>query len=177
MNDESLSLRILTLDDRRAFRALRLYALQVAPEAFGRTVQEEEGYSDEDVAARLRPVYTFPQRFVVGAWSADGQLVGMVGFFREGTIKGQHKGTVWGMFVRPECRQHGIGRMLMQDILQRIIWVGGIERVNLSVNSANEPARRLYESLGFVLFGTERKSMKLGDVYDDEDYMCLEIRQ
>lgn len=175
MDNDMFSLRVLTEEDWQAFRALRLYALRVSPEAFGRTVEEEEGYSDEEITTRLYPVYTFPERFIVGAWTADGQLAGMVGFFREGVVKSQHKGTIWGMFVHPEYRRHGIGRMLMLDILQRIAWIGGVERVNLCVNSVNEPARRLYESLGFVVFGTEHKAMKTGDVYADEDYMCLEL--
>lgn len=175
MNEELFSLRILTGEDIQAFRALRLYALQASPEAFGRTVEEEEKFSDEEITARLHPLYNIPQRFVVGAWSTDKQLVGMVGFFREEAVKSWHKGTIWGMFVHPEYRRHGIGRMLMQGILQRIVWLGGVERVNLCVNSANEPARSLYESLGFAVFGTERKAMKMGDAYVDEDYMCLEL--
>ena len=36
----------------------------------------------------------------------------------------------------------------------------GIEQIYLSVVTTNEPARNLYASLGFDVFGTEKKGIK-----------------
>jgi hypothetical protein len=36
-------------------------------------------------------------------------------------------------------------------------------------------ARALYRSLGFVVFGTEPRSLKVGQTYVDEDHMMLRL--
>ncbi|MNC69114.1 hypothetical protein D3C87_2208900 [compost metagenome] len=52
-----------------------------------------------------------------------------------------------------------------------------MERLNLTVVSDNEPARRLYTSVGFQVYGVERKALKTGGIYYDEDLMVLELGQ
>jgi RimJ/RimL family protein N-acetyltransferase len=48
----------------------------------------------------------------------------------------------------------------------------GIEMVVLTLAADNERARRLYERWGFVLYGTEPRSVKNGDDYFDEALMA-----
>jgi ribosomal protein S18 acetylase RimI-like enzyme len=45
----------------------------------------------------------------------------------------------------------------------------------LKVATTQNAARRLYESLGFRVFGTQPHSMNIGDRYIDEYYMLLEF--
>jgi RimJ/RimL family protein N-acetyltransferase len=45
----------------------------------------------------------------------------------------------------------------------------------LSVVRENRPARRLYESAGFLEFGVETKASKYGDKYYDEALMALDF--
>jgi RimJ/RimL family protein N-acetyltransferase len=45
----------------------------------------------------------------------------------------------------------------------------------LSVVRENGPARRLYESAGFLEFGVETKASKYGDKYYDEALMALDL--
>lgn len=52
-----------------------------------------------------------------------------------------------GIAVLPAYRGRGLGRRLMADALSAA-WAAGIRQVALTVHPAN-PARRLYESLGF----------------------------
>jgi RimJ/RimL family protein N-acetyltransferase len=47
--------------------------------------------------------------------------------------------------------------------------------LGLSVVTTNASARRLYESLGFVAYGTEIRAMKLGETYYDEIHMALRL--
>jgi RimJ/RimL family protein N-acetyltransferase len=52
-----------------------------------------------------------------------------------------------------------------------------VELIQLSVVTENLPARRLYESAGFLEFGTELKAAKHGDKYYDEAHMALDFRR
>lgn len=47
----------------------------------------------------------------------------------------------------------------------------GVEQINLCVNTENEPAKALYASLGFETFGVERRAMRVGDRFYDEQHM------
>lgn len=49
-------------------------------------------------------------------------------------------------------RRRGLGRALMQHVLADVE-AEGIRRTTLEVRRSNDPARRLYESLGFTLAG------------------------
>jgi GNAT superfamily N-acetyltransferase len=53
------------------------------------------------------------------------------------------------LFVAPSARGSGLGRALVQGVLDRAA-ARGCRRVELDVNDANLPALRLYESLGFA---------------------------
>ena len=50
-----------------------------------------------------------------------------------------------------------------------------VELIQLSVVREIRPARRLYESVGFLEFGMEPKALKLGDKYYDEAHMVLDF--
>lgn len=49
----------------------------------------------------------------------------------------------------------------------------GLEQINLTVGHNNKSAKKLYQSVGFELYGTERHSLKINGQYIDEDLMVL----
>jgi ribosomal protein S18 acetylase RimI-like enzyme len=51
-----------------------------------------------------------------------------------------------------------------------------IERIRLSVTKTNDAAFRLYQRLGFVIYGTEPKSIKIDHQYYDAIYMNFEVK-
>jgi ribosomal protein S18 acetylase RimI-like enzyme len=112
--------------------------------------------------------------FVVGAF-VDGELVGTAGFHREGRAKLRHKGQVWGMYVTARVRRTGIGRAVLLSLLAHAVKVEGIEQVALSVGTTQTAAVALYQSLGFRSFGTERRALKIGEQYFDQEHMVLEV--
>src|SRR5262249_59848633 len=97
------------------------------------------------------------------------------GFYREKGPKSRHKGRVWGVYVTPEARRAGIGRKMMQALLDRISAIDDMEQVLLSVAATQIPAIRLYRSLGFESFGTEPRALRIGDRYIDEEHMVLRL--
>ena len=52
----------------------------------------------------------------------------------------------------------------------------GVAAVYLSLESGNDAARRLYESRGFVRWGTEPLAMGLDGDWRDQDHMVLIVR-
>jgi ribosomal protein S18 acetylase RimI-like enzyme len=79
-----------------------------------------------------------------------------------------------GMYVRPQARNRGVGRRLVEAVME-VARRRGVELLQLAVVSDNEPARRLYARLGFVEYGIEKKSLKQGGRYTDEVLMVKDF--
>jgi ribosomal protein S18 acetylase RimI-like enzyme len=167
-----MNIRKLTENDAASLWHLRLYALEADPISFAESVEELRKTTVEEYASRLRS--GGEESFVFGAFDGE-ELVGMTGFYREKALKLQHKGHVWGVFVSPAARGAGVGRALMTSVIQTAKALPGLCCILLTVANTQVAARRLYESLGFRVFGTEPRSLKLGDRYIDEDHMRLEL--
>jgi ribosomal protein S18 acetylase RimI-like enzyme len=141
------------------YRDIRLEGLRSDPEAFGSTFEVEEA----------RPLTFFSERLggsaAFGAFH-DSEIVGVAGLLiREGR-KEAHKALLVGMYVRPSARKAGVGRRLVETILE--FARPRVELIQLAVVSNNGPARRLYERLGFREYGLENKALKQdGHCYDE----------
>jgi ribosomal protein S18 acetylase RimI-like enzyme len=155
--------RRLLPDDADLYRDIRLEALKLAPEAFSSTFAREDAKPPEWFAARLDDAAVF------GAF-AEGNLLGIAGFFAQHGQKQAHKGVLWGMYVRPRARGRGVGRRLVEAVIEHAR--RHVEILQLTVVAGNEPARRLYTDLGFVEYGTEKNALKQGGRYWDEILMA-----
>ncbi|MGH7267845.1 MAG: GNAT family N-acetyltransferase [Candidatus Rokuibacteriota bacterium] len=164
-------IRALTEADAEAYRRLRLRALQDHPDVFGRAYEEAE--SPDEVVAALRSRNDATGRFVLGAF--DPELVGIVACSREAGVKRRHKALIWGMYVAPEARSRGVGRLLVEEAVARARRWSGLAQLWLSVAVHNEPARALYRSCGFQVFGLERRALRLVDRDVDEEHMVLHL--
>ena len=160
------TIRRLRSDDAASFRAIRLEAVKANPEALGSTFELEDKLDVTWFAGRLEDSH------VMGAFQ-DGELVGTAGFSIQQGQKNAHKGRLWGMYVRPSARNLGVGRLLLGAVLD--VARENVELIQLSVVTENRPARKLYESAGFLEFGIELKASKLGDKYYDEAHMALDF--
>jgi len=163
-----MKIRRLNPLDAEAYLAIRLKALQNNPEAFGSSYEEEKDQPAEKYILRFQS----SDSNTLGAF-VDKELVGVVTLFRESLAKLQHRANIIAMYVSPEQRGLGIGKSLMVEAIQVADdWVG-VEQVYLTVVTTNEPAKKLYASLGFEVFGTEKKALKVSNTYFDEEHMVL----
>jgi ribosomal protein S18 acetylase RimI-like enzyme len=168
-----MEVRLLTQADAEPFRRLRRERLDDSPRAFGESIAECESMSVSVVAQRLGS--GSGDNFVVGAFD-DGQLFGMAGFARNLREKSNHKGVIWGVYVRPGFRGRGVAQELLKTLVERAKSQAGLEQIVLSVAVDQTAARRLYKSLGFEVFGHERHALKVDGAYVDEDHMVLWLR-
>jgi len=164
----AMHIRALASADAPAFRPLRLRALRDHAEAF---TQEVEEAMREDFAALLEPT---PDTVTLGAFEGD-VLVGTATLGRQQRRKSRHKAYVWGVYVSPEARGTGVGRALMERIVALAREMPGLEQLHLLVITANAPAIRLYESLGFVRYGVEPHAIKHDAGYSDDALMILTL--
>ena len=102
---------------------------------------------------------------------ADAKVVGWCDIAVKPRPTLLHSGIL-GMGVLREYRGRGVGRALMDATLQAAK-VKGISRVELTVRIDNDPARRLYESFGFVTEGLCRRHMRIDGLFIDSWLMAL----
>lgn len=125
--------------DADRLRAVRLRALEDAPDAFGSTHAEALTRGRDNWAAQLRNLATFVA-------VRDGVDVGMA----RGGPDHDRPGTAFllSMWVAPEARGLGAGGALIDAI---IAWArgAGFERLVLDVGDHNRAAIALYQRKGF----------------------------
>lgn len=161
-----IQIKSLAPSDAAAYREIRLEALGLNPEAFGSTFEAESAGPLEHFAERLTSSTVF-------AAYRNSEWVGMAGFMRRQGLKDEHKGFLWGMYVRADAREAGVGRRLAEAVID--FARKQVELIQLTVVSENEAARRLYISLGFVEYGIERKALKQNGRYYDEILMAKDL--
>ena len=101
----------------------------------------------------------------------DGRVVGMAGLVIPFMARQRHTAVV-GIMVHTDYQGRGIGRALMEALLDIADNWLMLKRVELSVFTDNERAVRLYESLGFVVEGTKRYAAVKNGVHADEYLMA-----
>ncbi len=65
------------------------------------------------------------------------------------------EGEIERICVRPDCRRLGVGRMLMNEMINSAWWHGA-RGISLEVRESNDAARRLYETFGFAQEGVRK---------------------
>jgi len=165
---QRMNCRLLTVADAEEYRNLRLEGLQNNPEAFGSSFEEEKNDQIELYANRFESQGSF----TFGVFDHE-ELVGVTTLVQESKLKLQHKASILAVYVTPRMRGLGVGKHLMIEAINKARELKGVEQLNLTVVSTNASAKRLYSSLGFEVFGTEKRAMKIGQQYFNEDYMVL----
>ncbi|MBM7691162.1 ribosomal protein S18 acetylase RimI-like enzyme [Peribacillus deserti] len=152
------------------YRRIRLEALQKNPEAFGSSYQEEKDKTIEDFENRIQSKNVF----TIGAFEGEN-LIGIVNLVTETKLKLKHRASIFAMYVQEDYRGSGTGRKLMEEAISLAKTQSGIEQIYLTVVTGNMAAKGLYTSLGFVVYGEDKRALKIGNTYYDEEHMVLFI--
>jgi ribosomal protein S18 acetylase RimI-like enzyme len=128
-------------DDWHTLRDLRLAALQESPHAFWAKLSDERRYTHEQWTSFLGAVAWFV------AVRDDGPAIGMAGLLQQDA-----EPHVISMWVAPRERGQGIGARLTRAVVD-LASNQGAPSVGLWVTDGNDPARAMYQRLGFEFTG------------------------
>ena len=78
------------------------------------------------------------------------------------------------MYVDSVHRRSGLAQQLVAAVIAGAREAGAL-LVQLSVAAGNAPAQRLYRRMGFAVYGVERRSLRVGGRFHDEELMALDL--
>jgi ribosomal protein S18 acetylase RimI-like enzyme len=131
----------LTEDDWQTLRDVRLAALADAPYAFGSTLAQEQVLDEAEWRGRLTRAW-----WILAVQNAEN--AGLVGMY----LSEPDTPMLISMWVRPGYRGHGVGDVLITELLR---WAAENRwsQVVLRVADGNDAARRLFIRHGFTPTG------------------------
>ncbi|MEM7227528.1 MAG: GNAT family N-acetyltransferase [Planctomycetota bacterium] len=165
--DEIVTVRSATPEDADSILEL---ARVTHEDGEGAVSEADEFTSNADVFRRKITAATNHERKLVLVAARDDVIVGYLQFEAGMRRRLAHQGE-FGLWVRPEWRSRGIGRVLLAAL---IAWAPtvGVERIGLTVISTASRALGLYESLGFREEGRRVRQIKFApDQYADQIHM------
>lgn len=166
---EAFTIRALAPEDAAALKPFRLQSLRDQPDAYHSTAEEWD-LPLERYRAMIGENPTFC------AFDALGRIVGMavLGVTARPRRQIRHKCEVWSVYVDPEARGQGLARRLMAACIDEARR-RGFDAVLLTASTHLAHVVRLYESLGFTIYGTERGMVKMADGRLIDDHL-MELR-
>lgn len=131
--------------------------------AFNRLLEADEGYPQAGPIGfdEFREYWLDGKALVVGAWlGPERELVGSYFLKANGFGRAAHVANA-GYFVVAEHRGLGLGEALVRDSMPRAVNLG-FDALQFNFVFESNPARRLYDRLGFEVVG------RVPDVIDGE---------
>lgn len=172
--EQPITFRPLTSSDSAAFRALHQAVIHANPECFCTAVSEAEQYQLNFYRAQIKEHSSADNRRLYGAFSPQGELLGMVGIEQLNGLMRCHKARLWGLMVHPTGRRRGLAQQLCQQAIAFARQLN-TEKITLELTGSAIAALHLYRGLGFRIETVEPMALKLNSQYLDEIRMALTL--
>ena len=128
--------------------------------------------SKEQILAYLVESEGDSDNFVLGAF--QNELVGMVGFRRETRTSVRHKGSTWGLYEKSGFLNNEVEEALLKEVIKIVRTYNDFEYIRTVQNASNQIKIDLFQSLGFVQYGLEERSMRVGDQFYGSSRLVVE---
>jgi ribosomal protein S18 acetylase RimI-like enzyme len=161
--DPRYEIRRLVPSDAAAHRRLRLEAIASTPLTFAEEFDQAYARTVAEHGAALAPD---GETATFGAFLGE-DLVGMASVTPK-RPPCAHIAKLSSVFVGRDHRQSGVAAALVA-YAEAAAGALGATRITLAVATHNDPARRLYERLGYGVYGIEPSAMRLNGVFVDEE--------
>ena len=160
--------RPATVNEWKAWKELRLKALQDSPQSLGELYADAAKKTDDEWKGKMQEVASSSIADTLFAIIGE-QPVGMMYVFVRNDQK--NTGGIGGLWVSSEHRQQGIGKDL---VLAALDWLTKkhLKRVTFWNNKDNPTSSAFYEKIGFVYSGVEKPlesdpSFTIGEMVKD----------
>lgn len=169
-------LRRLGPADLSAYKTLRDDSLRQHPDAFALDLETEHVRSPESYIGRLGLGEPLGGTFLLGAWD-EGKLVGCICCERSTIVKTRHRAESFGLFVRQDCNDRGIGSGLVREMIRVAREAIGLKMITATITATDERVVKLYQDAGFNRYGLLPKALRVvtrhGETYFDKAEMVL----
>ena len=112
---------------------------------------EQEVFADPWSTQDFRDCVSSDAHFLVVEAGGTREIAGYVV-----ALDAADEGEILNLAVAPKGRRHGLGRALVQNILEALT-ARGVRQVYLEVRESNAPARALYAAHGFKEVGRRKQ--------------------
>ena len=161
-----ITIEPISHDYHDQFKQLGLESFKNEPTAFLVTYEEESKISDEKWKERIDA--SIEGKIGVTLVARDGdKLVGRIGLSYQKYEKVKHIAHIWGTYVIPEHRGKGIGKLLLQKIIEQAKSKPEIKKIKIEVNPSQVAAYELYKKLGFIEIGTAKMELYVNGTFHD----------
>jgi GNAT superfamily N-acetyltransferase len=142
-----MRVRRVASDEWQRWRDFRFAMFKEAPYAFGTTYAEATARPDSDWQERTTLLATDDDQVLFLATGEDDDWLASAGGYVEDGVP-----NVFGVWTRPDARGNGYADACVRSVVE---WARrrGTAEVHLWVTDTNEPAKRVYERLGFAPTG------------------------
>lgn len=170
-----LTLRLLESQDLPAFVELRNASLLRHPDAFTSDYASEKDKPAEAFASRLGDADS--GHFVLGAFDAQGQLLGTIAIERDRDVRPQkrHIAQVTAVMVAESAQRLGVAKQLVRHCIELAQVNPSIDQLILTVTASNAHVVRLYERCGFVSYGLLPRAIRVQGQFFDKLHMRLDL--
>ena len=176
---ETLALRdgreitIRSVEPEDAAGMLKYMKIMLGETPFLLRTPEEFDYTPEEEAQVLAGRKNDPRSLMLVA-EIDGRIIASADVCSHGAKSRVLHRAELGISVRKDYWCQGIGSALMERLIS-FAKRSGFEQIELTVESKNQRALRLYLKNGFTVYGTRPHGMKYPDGSYDNDYLMIKM--
>jgi len=167
---EQIIIVSLPPEEWQKYKIIRLEALQKEPTAFANTYDDEAKYEDKKWIGILEKSKNRDTEIALFAKNGD-KIIGFIGAFWVTKEKMKHVAHIYGTYVDSEYRGQGVGKILMEAVINELKSLPHIKKIKIEVNAQNTVAFNLYQKMGFKVIGKAEKELKVNGVFYDEILM------
>ncbi|MGE6377969.1 N-acetyltransferase family protein [Peribacillus muralis] len=170
---ETLSYKIRTAEGKDAEAVLAIQHAVIAEGEYFIAVSNEFNKTEQQQREWIQGLLENDRETIIVA-EIKGEVIGWIAFQSEKRKRMSRKGS-FGMMIRDNYREMGIGKKLLRALLD---WAEAnplIEKVSLGVFSINHRAISLYKRMGFVEEGRKIQEYKLNDLEYVDDILMYKL--
>lgn len=134
-------------------------------EEFDKTLEEQRQWL-QDILENIRETV-----FVA---EVNNEVVGWIVFYAQNRKRLSHTGSLVIM-INQMYRSNGIGKLLLQELLDWSENNSFIEKISLGVLSTNQQAIALYKHMGFIEEGRKIKEFKINESEYADDVLLYKL--